>query len=123
MNIVPVLSGPPRPAAILEIPHLSLTRYADTAHDIVRHRQQLFYTNRKELKLIEGTHARDSGPQTVAQGTEIWDLQATDSDLIYGSSTNFGIVTGPAQHASIPLSPHVIYLHPSWNDTGLIYSE
>lgn len=111
--------------AILQIPDITLTSYSDSAHDIVRHQQDLYYTNISELKIID-SQAAGALPtsRTLKQKVSaVWDLHSTGTDLLYGDSHSFGVIPSNGNDLLVTHLRQVMYLYPSWKDTTIIYSN
>ncbi|MGZ0657112.1 hybrid sensor histidine kinase/response regulator [Coraliomargarita sp. W4R72] len=109
-------------STIIEIPTPALSCESDKALDIVEHKGALYYTNGNELKAIDRTSTGRWSTKTIARGFDIWDLQSTERDLLYGDSQSLGTITPSGRSQKIPSPRHVSYLFESYLDKSLIYT-
>jgi signal transduction histidine kinase/CheY-like chemotaxis protein len=112
--------------AILEIPNLPLTHYADTAQDIARHEGTLYYTNLTELNMIE-KRAPGSGRAQIQMRFETasaaWDVQSHSDDLLCAVGPNLAVVNQDTRFIKAPSSRQIVHLFQSWKDASLIYTS
>jgi signal transduction histidine kinase/CheY-like chemotaxis protein len=108
--------------AILDIPYQTLSIYTDSAYDIVRHKETVYYTNGSALKAID---ARANARQSLSLRSVpiLWDLHSTDQNLLYGGSNLFGAYQDGETSTEILFSRHVGYFFPSWLDPEIIYTS
>ena len=108
---------------IIQIKGFPITHHTDTAYDISRHKDTLFYTNLNELKSISplNSNRSDNAPlQFSTEGT--WDLLSVGPDLLYGSPRGLTILSNETNLIEIPHTRTPLYLFPSEFDSSLIYS-
>ncbi|MGJ8653809.1 MAG: ATP-binding protein [Opitutaceae bacterium] len=107
--------------SILEISNTRLSYYSDNAYDIIRQQENIFYTNGNELK-VAYSNAKSSPPKTLLEGTAIWDLHPTNTDLLYGGYKIFGIFDNENATQEITHPRHVTSFYPS-NNPDLVYTN
>lgn len=108
--------------AILEIHTPSLTHSPNEAFDIARHKEDLYFTNGRELRYLPLGNAQTSA-ETILQATALWDIHSTEGDLIYGGSKVFGGYQKGVGKFSITHPRHVGYIYRSWKSPNLLYSN
>lgn len=108
--------------AILEIPCRSLTSYSDNAYDIARDRNNIYYTNGNNLKVIND-EANPSSTHILQSATNIWDIHSIGGELLYGGSKLLGVLQNRGNAIKIFHPRHVGYLYSSWKLDKLVYSS
>lgn len=108
--------------AILKIPNIGLTYFKDNVYDICRFSGEIFYSNGKTLSNID-----ESEPiaftHSVYDTAAIWDIQKTAYGLLFGSSSELGLVNHSKNILTKPSPRHITKLELSRRNPDILYTN